>query len=121
MIARNFIRHPEALALQLCLDLGKLVKWATAEPGCRALRAIRRARAAAIKALPRVRPDLPPMCDQWDAKPAPQWVRDRAAAARKAAKAVRDAIPMMFEQQWGHVPRIGRGKALWRPVGFKYA
>lgn len=91
MIARNFIQFPEALAAQLCLDFGALVKWATKRPGARILRTIRAQRAAATRRMPFVRPDFPPLCVA-DSAPTPQWLKAAVKRARALARNVRAAI-----------------------------
>lgn len=88
MIARNFIQFPEALAVQLCLDFGALVKWATKRPGARILRTIRAQRAAAAARIPFVRPDFTPLCVA-DTKPTPQWVKQAISRARTLATNVK--------------------------------
>lgn len=87
MIAKNFIRFPEALAVQLCLNFGALVRWATARPGSRVLRAIRTARSAAMRLRPFVRPDFPPLCVP-ESKPTPPWFAAQQKRARALAKRV---------------------------------
>ncbi len=74
MIAANYRKHPEAMALQMVLPFGRALVWALARPTTRALRAIRAARAAAFKAAGRI---------EYPVKPSrPQWVRDAAKASK---------------------------------------
>lgn len=102
MIARNFIQFPEALALQLCLPWGPIVRWALARPGNRALRAIRAARAELAKRHPFVRPDFPPLCEA-EARPVPGWVKSAAKVARALAARVKAACrPLDFHSSSGN-------------------
>lgn len=82
MIAANFRRYPEALALQMPLPFGHLLRWALPRPGSRILRAIRAARAAAFKAAGRVRYPVKAVTPQW-------WI-DAKRRARALATALRD-------------------------------
>lgn len=82
MIAKNYRRYPEALALQMPLPFGHLLRWALPRPGSRILRAIRAARAAAFKAAGRVRYPVKPVTPQW-------WI-DAKRRARALATALRD-------------------------------
>lgn len=83
MIASNYRRHPEALALQLPLPFGHLLKWALPRPGSRVLRAIRAARAAAFKAAGRIKYPEP--------KVTPQWVKNAKALARQLSMKIENA------------------------------
>ena len=74
MIAANFRKHPEAMALQMVLPFGRLLVWALPRPTTRVLRAIRAARGAAFKAAGRV--GYPVKASR------PQWVKDAAKASR---------------------------------------
>lgn len=74
MIASNYRKYPEALALQMPLQFGRLLVWATSRPTTRLLRAIRAERGAAFKAAGRIA--YP------EKKTTPQWVRDAAKATR---------------------------------------
>ncbi len=89
MIASNFRKFPEAMALQLPLPFGRTLKWALARPGARMLRSIRAARAKlmADKAL-----------IQYPTKPiVPDWWRETTKAAKALALKVRDAlIPIVW-------------------------
>ncbi|WP_368921454.1 hypothetical protein [Comamonas aquatica] len=82
-IAKNFLKFPEAMALQFPLLLGKPV-WNTKRPTTRRGRAFRAHIAAVVKAVGlRVAPI---------AMPVPQWWKDsqkRARALGKEAKASR--------------------------------
>lgn len=86
MIAKNFIRYPEALAQQLCLAFTR-VKWATARPGSRILRAIRTARGKTADATTTAPAWMPPLVIV-PATPVPAWLR----AQRKAAKALAQRV-----------------------------
>lgn len=82
-IAKNFLKFPEAMALQFPLLLGKPV-WNTKRPTTRRGRAVRAYIAAVVKAVGyRVAPSVTPV---------PQWWKDgqkRARALGKDAKASR--------------------------------
>lgn len=83
MIAANYRRHPQAMALQLVLHFGP-TRWATSRPTTRIGRAIRAARGAAFKLAGFIRyPEKPTT---------PQWVKDAARKARNLAKAVKAAL-----------------------------
>ena len=84
MIAANYRKHPEALALQLPLPFGWLLKWATAKPTTKALRAIRASRGAAFKAAGRIKAPTTPAT--------PQWVKDAARRARQLAARVKATL-----------------------------
>ncbi|MDA8446345.1 hypothetical protein [Paracidovorax valerianellae] len=83
MIAANYRKHPEAMALQLVLPFGRLLVWALARPTTRVLRAIRADRARAFKAAGMVR--YP------DAKRTPAWVNEAARKARELGADVRQS------------------------------
>ncbi len=83
MIAANYRKHPEAMALQMVLPFGRLLVWALPRPTTRVLRAIRAARGAAFKAAGRVA--YP------EKKTPPAWAREAAAAARKLGRLVKEA------------------------------
>lgn len=121
MIARNYLKHPEALAVQLCLDFGAILRWATARPGSRVLRAIRAQRAKAIRMQHVVPPWFPPLCEQPEAT-LPAWVKKHAQQSRQLAKAVQTACRTLFAEEKGLMKRIGRpGPPRWTLIGFKYA
>lgn len=74
MIAANFRKYPEALALQLVLPFGHRLIWQLPRPTTRVLRAIRAARGKAFAAAGRV---------IYPTKPAtPRWARETAAKVR---------------------------------------
>lgn len=79
MIAANFKKYPEAMALQLVLNFGHALIWALPRPTTRILRAIR---AAAFKAAGRLAYPV--------AHTTPAWART-AAAVRKLGQMVRKA------------------------------
>jgi hypothetical protein len=87
-IAANFLKFPQAMALQLPLRLGKPV-WNTKRPSTRRGRAFRAHIAAVVKAVGlRVAPV---------AKVVPQWWKDAKAKARALAKEVKcDCIELDF-------------------------
>ena len=74
MIAANFRKHPEAMAMQMVLPFGRLLVWALPRPTTRVLRAIRAARGAAFKAAGRVAYPVK--------KSTPQWVKDASKASK---------------------------------------
>lgn len=83
MIAANYRKHPEAMALQMVLPFGRALVWALDRPTTRALRAIRAARAAAFKAAGRVA--YP------EKKTIPAWTREAARKARELGRLVKEA------------------------------
>lgn len=95
MIAANFRKYPEAMALQMVLPFRALV-WALPRPTTRLGRAIRAARAAAFKAAGMVRYPEPA------ARPA--WAITAGRMARQLGQMVRKAqISLDFEAPtWGH-------------------
>lgn len=82
MIAKNYRKHPEAMAIQLVLPLGRPV-WNAGRPTTRIGRVIRGAIAALVKATPQV--------VTWTAAVVPTWYREMKKAARKLGEAVRAA------------------------------
>lgn len=90
-IAANFLKFPQAMALQLPLRLGKPV-WNTKRPTTRRARAFRAHITAMMKAVGlRVEPVV---------KPIPQWWKDAQKRARAFAKEVRaDLIELDFQKQ----------------------
>ena len=81
MIARNFRRFPSAMALQLPLPFGTMLKWATARPGSRVLRKIRADRARTFAAAGRTKPVQKPAI--------PQWWKETRQRARSLAQRVK--------------------------------
>lgn len=79
MIAANFRKHPEAMALQMVLPFARRLVWALPRPTTRVLRAIRAARGAAFKAAGRVAYPVKPAAPQW-------WTDARKAQKRLAAQ-----------------------------------
>lgn len=84
MIASNYRKHPDALALQLPLAFGHVLRWAMKRPGARILRAIRATRAATFKTTGRV---LYPV----KAK-TPAWFKAMKQRARDLALSVKAAM-----------------------------
>lgn len=83
MIAANYRKYPDAMAVQLVLRFGRALVWATKRPTTDALRMIRALRGAAFKAAGRI---------LWPVKPTrPAWMRDSAKKARKLAAQVKRA------------------------------
>lgn len=121
MIASNYRQFPEALALQLALDFGSLLRWATARPGSRLLRAIRADRARLLKEHATVAPWFGPICEP-DDRPTPKWVAEARRRAHKLSKSVQTACSPLFTETKGLVARIGRkGPPRWTLIGFNYA
>ena len=83
MIASNYRKFPEALALQMPLQFGRLLVWATSRPTTRLLRTIRAERGAAFKANGRISYPVK--------KSVPDWVRTAKKKARELAQAVKAA------------------------------
>lgn len=83
MIAQNYRRFPEALALQLVLPWGHGLKWALPRPTTRLGRAIRAARSAAFAAAGRVAYPIK--------RTTPAWVREATQRAKKLGQLVRQA------------------------------
>lgn len=83
MIAQNYRRHPEAMALQMVLPFGRLLVWATSRPTTRVLRAIRAERGAAFKAAGRVAYPVK--------KSTPSWAREAARKMRELGQAIKEA------------------------------
>jgi len=91
MIAANYRKHPEAMALQLVLAFGHALVWALPRPTTRTLRAIRSARAAAFKLAGRIAYPV--------AKVKPQYARDADRRARKLVDLVKRAcLRLQFEE-----------------------
>lgn len=87
-IAKNFLKFPQAMALQLPLRLGKPV-WNTKRPTTRRGRAFRAHIAAIVKAVGfRVEPVVMPVPDWW------KNAKKRARALAKEVKA--DCIELDF-------------------------
>ena len=82
MIASNYRKFPEAMALQLVLVFGRCT-WHTARPTTRLGRAVRAARAVLVKATPQL--------VRWVKKATPAWFKQAKRAARELAKQVRAA------------------------------
>lgn len=83
MIASNYRKFPEALALQMPLQFGRLLVWATSRPTTRLLRAIRAERGAAFKAAGRVAYPV--------RKKTPSWASELAKKVRDLGKLVKAA------------------------------
>ena len=83
MIASNYRKFPEALALQMPLQFGRLLVWATSRPTTRLLRSIRAERGAAFKAAGRVAYPV--------GKTTPSWARELAKKVRDLGKLVKAA------------------------------
>lgn len=85
MIASNYRKFPEAMALQLVLVFGRCT-WHTARPTTRLGRAVRAARAVLVKATPQL--------VRWGTKATPAWFKQAKRAARELANQVREACEL---------------------------
>lgn len=83
MIAKNYRKFPEAMALQLVLIFGACV-WHTTRPTTRAGRAIRAERGQLVKHTPQL--------VNWVKVATPQWWRDAKKAAKHLADQVRNSL-----------------------------
>lgn len=90
MIASNFRRYAEALARQLPLPFGTVLRWATARPGSRILRAIRAQRGHVFAAMGRIKRPEP--------RTVPQWAKDKARQARQFAAELRTTQVEAFHE-----------------------
>lgn len=90
MIATNYRKYPQAMALQLVLDFGRVLVWATKRPTTKALRAIRALRGAAFKAAGRIA--YP------ETKTCPSWVKVAQRLARELAELVKEAQRRLPEE-----------------------
>lgn len=83
MIAANYRKFPDAMALQLVLLFGRCT-WHTGRPTQRAARAVRAARNELVKATPQL--------VRWVKKATPEWFKQAKRKARDLANQVRAAI-----------------------------
>lgn len=83
MIAKNYRKFPEAMALQLVLVFGRPM-WNSSRPTTRIGRGLRNAQAALVKATPQV--------VRWVKVATPQWFRDQVKRAKALAAQVRAAL-----------------------------
>jgi len=89
MIAKNYRKFPEAMALQLVLIFGACV-WHTSRPTTRAGRAIRAARGQLVKHTRQL--------VNWVKVATPQWWKDTKKAAKHLADQVREAmLPFVWD------------------------
>lgn len=107
MIAANYRKHPDAMALQWPLPLG-LPRWILPRPGSRVLRAIRAARGKAFQLAGRIRRPQP-------AKN-PEWFTAARRRARELAKAVRAACLPVFAEPEARPIRTERGWSCTRGI-----
>ena len=89
-IAKNFLKFPQAMALQWPLPLGK-PRWHTSRPTTRLGRAIRAFISRAVKAAAAL-----PHAEKLERagaikKAAPQWLRDAKRRAQELAKKIKDS------------------------------
>lgn len=90
MIASNFRKYPEAMAIQLVLPFGRPV-WNGSRPSTRWGRALRAARAVLVAATPQI--------VAWVKVAAPQWWMDAQRAAKALAAAVRASLAVLVWDQ----------------------
>lgn len=83
MIASNYRKFPDAMALQLVLVFGRCT-WHTARPTQRLARAVRAARAVLVKETPKL--------VRWVKKATPDWFKQAKRAARELANQVKAAM-----------------------------
>lgn len=81
MIAQNYRKHPEAMALQLVLPFGHRLIWALPRPTTRVMRAIRATRAKAFAAAGRIAYPVKAVT--------PSWWREAVQRARKLGEMVK--------------------------------
>jgi hypothetical protein len=107
MIAANYRKHPEALALQLPLPWGHRLTWHTERPGSRLLRTLRAARSHAFQLAGRI---------AYPIKQAiPQWWKDQKKRARSLANAIKSACLVLIAEI-----RIAINTAETELLGFNY-
>lgn len=99
VIAANFRKYPEAMALQFPLRLGK-PRWHTSRPTTRLGRAFRAAVGTAGKAAAALPWAARLELAKIGKKPAPQWVKDAQSRARALGVWVREALMVLkFDQE----------------------
>lgn len=101
-IAANFRKYPQALALQMPLPFGRLLRWATSRPTTTVLRAIRAERGRTFNELGRIAYPV--------VKAIPQWWKDAQANARHFAQSVKRALRELdFEgTNQDEIPEVGQ-------------
>ncbi len=118
MIASNYRKFPEAMALQLVLVFGRCT-WHTARPTTRIGRAVRAQRARLVKQTPQV--------VRWVAKAVPSWWKEAKRAAKALAKQVKAAmLPLVWDLVETQGPTLSECAAsvlakarLMRPLDYK--
>jgi hypothetical protein len=89
MIASNFRRFPEAMALQLVLTFGRCI-WHTSRPSTRLGRALRAERSRMARERPQI--------VRWVKVGAPAWWKAQKRAARALAASVKAAmLPLVWD------------------------
>ncbi len=83
MIASNFRKFPEAMALQMVLVFGRCI-WHTGRPTTRIGRAVRAERSRIVKETPQV--------VRWARKAVPDWWKAAQRSKKALAKAVRASL-----------------------------
>ena len=90
MIASNFRRYPEAMALQRPLPFPHRLTWHTPRPGPRLLRTLRAARSHAFELAGRIHYPTK--------RTIPQWWRDAKRRARRLADKIKDACMVLVAE-----------------------
>jgi hypothetical protein len=99
VIAANFRKYPEAMALQFPLRLGK-PRWHTSRPTTRLGRAVRAAIGRAVKAAAALTWAARLELAKIGKKIVPQWVKDAQSRARALGVWVREALMVLkFDQE----------------------
>jgi len=97
VIAKNFLKYAEAMALQFPLPFGQALVWALSRPTTRLLREHRAARARSLQSGGRIRRQV--SCT------VPQWWKNMRARARALSLAVKGAMRCLdFEANLGFAP-----------------
>lgn len=111
VIAANFRKYPEAMALQFPLRLGK-PRWHTSRPTTRLGRAVRAAIGRAVKAAAALPWAARLELAKIGKKIVPQWVKDAQSRARALGVWVREALMVLeFDQEEPAAP-MQSGKAV---------
>lgn len=97
MIASNYRKFPEAMALQMVLAFGRCV-WHIARPTTRIGRAVRAEQSRLVKETPQI--------VRWTRKSVPDWWKVKQRASKALAKAVKAAMAG-FVWDGGHARRSG--------------
>jgi len=102
VIAANYRKHPEAMALQLVLPFSRLFRWHTGRPTTRLGRLFRGLTAAAFKAKGYTQA-IPK-------KAVPAWFSAAKAEARKLARSVKAACITLPFDEYERLQRVYQAK-----------